>query len=516
MPHWLLASVLLAIAALLTTGALFGQPAALQEAAIDPAHDIPEPKKVDPVQANGPIFVDWPKPDVALVFSGEQDGYLEPCGCAGLENQKGGLRRRFTFLKQLRDQGWPLVGMDTGCQERYVGVQAEIKFDFSLRALTKMDYAAVGLGGDDLRLDLLPIVINLDQKTNSLVSANVGIVDFDSGFTKRFRVVEAGGMKIGVTSVLGKKEIARFQNVSEIKLVDPEQALNQVLPEMRAAGCNQMVLLAQADMEEVKELARRFPEFQWVVAHGVEEPPNAPAKIDGTESHLIEVGHKGMYLAVVGLYKNGPTKFRYQKVPLDHRFADAADIDRMHIEYQKRLETLGWEGLGLKPAAHPSGRKFAGSKVCADCHLTATDIYHKTPHFHATETIEKLKPARHFDPECISCHATGWEPQKYFPFETGFLSLEKTPALIGNGCENCHGPAARHVAAEQGELGLSDDEIEKIRATLRLKIVPNEGNKQGQVFGKVVESCMTCHDLDNSPDFDFQKYWPAVKHAGKD
>src|SRR5262245_7450333 len=57
--------------------------------------------KVDPIEANGRIFEGWQKPDVALVFSGEQNGYLEPCGCAGLENQKGGLKRRFTFIKQL-------------------------------------------------------------------------------------------------------------------------------------------------------------------------------------------------------------------------------------------------------------------------------------------------------------------------------------------------------------------------------------------------------------------------------
>jgi hypothetical protein len=31
-----------------------------------------------------------------------------------------------------------------------------------------------------------------------------------------------------------------------------------------------------------------------------------------------------------------------------------------------------------------------------------------------------------------------------------------------------------------------------------------------------VQMCMECHDQDNSPDFDFQKYWPKVKHEGKD
>ena len=50
------------------------------------------------------------------------------------------------------------------------------------------------------------------------------------------------------------------------------------------------------------------------------------------------------------------------------------------------------------------------------------------------------------------------------------------------------------------------------------KIVENEGNKPGQEYdkGKVVQMCMQCHDLDNSPEFDFQLYWPHVKHVGKD
>jgi hypothetical protein len=478
-----------------------------------------EREKVDPIKANGAIFVDWPKPDVALVFSGEQHGYLEPCGCAGLENQKGGLMRRGTLFKDLRAKGWPLVAMDLGGQEKRTGVQAEMKLDFSYRALEKLGYAAVGFGPEDLRLDLFSIVINLNEAADPLVSANVGIGDFDSGFTKRFKVVDAGGWKIGIVTVLGAKEVAAFKNSSDLVLQDPEQAIVEVLPELRKAGCNQLVLLANAEIEETKALARRFPEFNWVVtARGADEPPKEPTKIEGAKAPLIEVGHKGMYVVVVGLYKNQTPAFRYQRVPLDHRFADAPEVHAMHVEYQKQLEQLGLENLGLRASPHPTGRKFAGSKACADCHTNAMAVFENTPHSHATETIVKLDPPRHFDPECLSCHATGWEPQKYFPFESGFVGLKETPDLVGNGCENCHGPAAEHVAAESGETEAGDDEIEQLRAALRLKIAENEGNKGDQVWkeGGVVDMCMQCHDLDNSPDFDFQEYWPKVKHEGKD
>jgi hypothetical protein len=510
----------LVVAAAAFCGVSFAQSLTSSPSEEEPAGAYAEREKIDPVKVNGEIFVDWPKPDVALVFSGEQDGYLEPCGCAGLENQKGGLKRRFTLLKELRGKGWPVVAMDLGGQEKRSGVQPELKFDFSLRALAKLGYEAVGFGPNDLRMDLLPIVINLDEPNKLLVSANVGIADFDEGMTRRYKIVEAGGMKIGVTSVLGKQDMAGLQNSNDLTLVDPVEALEQVLPKLREANCDQLVLLAHAEPAEAKELARRFREFNWVmVAHGAEEPPKEPTKIEGTNAHMIEAGHKGMYVAVVGLYKNGDTPFRYQRVPLDSRFTDAPEIYQMHVEYQGRLKTLELSGLGLKPVMHPSGREFAGSKVCADCHLSATEVYENTPHFHATETIvSHVDPPRHFDPECLSCHATGWEPQKYFPFQTGFLGLQETPDLVGNGCENCHGPAARHVAAENGEIEATEEEMEKLRAALRLKIVENEGNKPGQVYkeGSVVDMCMNCHDLDNSPDFDFQTYWPKVKHVGKD
>src|SRR6185369_12672474 len=170
----------------------------------------PERKKVDPIAVNGEIFVDWPKPDVALLFSGEQNGYLEPCGCAGLENQKGGLKRRFTFLKGLRDKGWNVVAMDLGGQETRTGVQAIRKVDFSYAALMKMGYAVVGFGPGELKLgvDLTQIVINLDPAKSPLVSANVSLDNFSGPLNKLYKIVEVGGMRIGIVSVLGKKEIA--------------------------------------------------------------------------------------------------------------------------------------------------------------------------------------------------------------------------------------------------------------------------------------------------------------------
>src|SRR4051794_12107144 len=40
------------------------------------------------VERNGAIFQGWKPPKLALVFTGLQQGYIEPCGCSGKDNQK--------------------------------------------------------------------------------------------------------------------------------------------------------------------------------------------------------------------------------------------------------------------------------------------------------------------------------------------------------------------------------------------------------------------------------------------
>ena len=59
------------------------------------------------------LFHDWPnrKPVFVLLLSGQQHGYLQPCGCSPI--QYGGLERRFTFMERLKkERGWQFVSFD--------------------------------------------------------------------------------------------------------------------------------------------------------------------------------------------------------------------------------------------------------------------------------------------------------------------------------------------------------------------------------------------------------------------
>ncbi len=467
-------------------------------------------------EKNQKIVEGWSAPWACLVLTGRQHGYIEPCGCTGLENQKGGLNRRDTLLQSLVERGWDVIPIDAGDQVRRFGRQSEIKYAKTAEAFKLMNYRAVMYGEEELQLSSSELYLTLTDKNGDFnspfVAANVGILEQDR--PDRYKLIQAGGRRIVVTGVLGDDMRKGLQN-PDIMVSPAVASLKKIAPAIQASNASFKVLIAHASLEESRLIAQQVPIFDLVVtAGGFGEPLYKPEAIPGTKSVMLQVGVKGMYAGIVGLYDDPSEPIKYQRVALSSQFEDSPRVMELFARYQKELEQTGLAGLGLRPLSHPSTREFVGSEKCGDCHTIAFDKWKQTPHSHATESIVnppgRGNVPRHFDPECIACHVTGWNPDPEFlsPYVSGYLSLEKSQHLTGSGCENCHGPGSQHVAAESGDIEANNDMLVKLREEMRLTLA----NAQ--------DKCIKCHDIDNSPSFHqdgaFQKYWEQVEHYGKD
>ena len=474
----------------------------------------------DPIQANGLVFEGWPTPQLALIISGEQRGYLEPCGCTGPGKQKGGVMRRHGFIQDLEKKGWPLVMLDMGGQLRRPGIQSIVKFSHAMKALFEIGYSAVALGKDDLAYLtgdnlLLQISETADNAPSMVQFANSAIPDIE-GMTAATRIVEKGGRKIGVTSVLGKSFQAELGDA--VAIIDPAEAIRSALAEFDSKECNLRVLLVNAEWKEALQLAEQFPQFDVVGGCTGYDEASLRETLVGEKTRVVDVGKKGMYLGVIAFFDDAKEPIRFQRVPLDSRWPESeamqsrfkAYVDEVSNLYSQEAADINAsvEGLGLWPALKhdrmefgPTAGAFAGAASCKECHTKAYGKWALSKHAHATESIQKAVPSRIADPECIACHTTGWNPQSFAPYETGFVSLEKTPLLVGNSCENCHGPSQGHIDAEAGK---DMETKQQWREMLKLTTATAEE-----------KVCRKCHDLDNSPQFDFSKYWAQVAHPGK-
>lgn len=470
-----------------------------------------------------PIWESWQKPQLALMLTTEMHGYFEPCGCTS--NQLGGMSRRADLLAKMTDAGWIVRGLDVGGLARRSVLQAQIKFETTLAALRALSYVAIGIGPEELRLDpdfLLSQHIIEDESSLAFLSANLVFYDApDIGTPQQSKIVEAGNIKLGVTSVLSKQLKTEVLPHPVVSWKEPADVLPRILEGFREQGVNLRVLLSQGTPEEAEEYARQFPEFDVILtAEGIGDPnPGDPPKKVGN-TLIISAGRKGKYVGVLGVYpEEAEQRFRYQLVSLEEKdFDDAQAMVDLMQSYQTRLkdeEVVLKDGIS---SPHPSGSTFVGADACGECHTKAFAKWKETPHAHALESLdpthkhkgfERLHGVnRTYDPECLACHVAGWDPTEYIRYKSGFLNREfaqtdeeKTlhKMLAGTQCENCHGPGSRHIALI--EAGESEAARELVRVT---KAQAEKG------------LCERCHDSDNSPKFEFDKYWKLVEHPGLD
>lgn len=465
-----------------------------------------------------PLFDGWNKPALTLILSGEQHGYLEPCGCA--EKQSGGVSRRHDLVKQIQAKGWPVTGLDLGGTVNRNRAQTKLKFQTFLAAMKDMQYSVLNLGPEELKLgaaDLLAFHAP-DEKDPmggvSFVSANVTLFGSpELGTPIRSKVLTLGKHKVGVTSVLGasfRKEIAPEGANVDITIDDPAKALPTALKELQAQKPDLLVLLSHGTLAEGKALAKQFPQFAIVFSSGgVEDPEfDNPQKVG--ETLFVQVGQKGKYTGVIGFFPDdSQNRVRFELIKLtEERFQDSQKmVEHMRL-YQELLKDAALAETE-PPIKHPSGAKFVGTKACAGCHPKAFAVWEKTDHAHAYDSLIKGRPelkarwvSRIHDPECLSCHTTGWHPQDVLRYVGGFESKEKTLQLLHNGCENCHGPGSRHI--QLIDAGQNEAANKEVRLTLA------EAKRS---------HCVTCHDLDNDPHFKsdtFDSYWEKIKHVGRD
>jgi hypothetical protein len=516
------------------------------------------------------FFRDWDKagkPDFVLLLSGQQHGYVLPCGCS--RPQVGGLERRYNLVRLLKERGWQVVALDLGDMPQNQGpyslpnVQGLIKYRYSLLGLQKMGYAAVGIGEYEAALPLFnalgEFALQEHGNAGSPQTLVANLLDRENKFPGQmdsWRLVPAGSTKVGVTSVVGPSVAARIKD-RDVKF-SPSSApvIKAVLKQMGEQGVQIPVLLYQGGSPDPMKIpkpteaiacAEAFPEIPIIVCLSEsDEPPALPREIkhDGKPSTWVfQVGHKGKNVGVVGVWRTGnkarPFEYRYQLVDLSEEFLTPEGeessnpiLGLMETYTQELRGDLKARPGGDYLSRYPQSRHmlqvmaptadqdknatptYVGSEKCKSCHEEAYKVWKNSKHSHAYQTlVDAKRPSlRQYDPECIVCHTVG------FGHQGGFKDAVATKHLKNVGCESCHGPASLHVDNP-------NDKEWAARMNLGWKAPAKEtAAEKARRMDKIDQFCQKCHDIDNDVNWKhdvksgrggFERKWPEVQHYEK-
>jgi hypothetical protein len=466
-------------------------------AAGSPAAATPSPTTTHPTKPQDPA----PQPAIPanvdrirLLVSGAMLGHLEPCGCAS--GQLGGLPRRMQHIGEQNLGGrstYDLLIEGGDMAEGHTELDMQKVFT-ALQVLFGMQhpYDVLGIGKKDLELPFA-------EWTSYLAIAPVVATDLTSTAAewpgKPFLEKQVRGHKIRLLSFTLELPAVMQKDDAPIHLLAPAEAWQRGL--QGADDATLRVLLVHAADTKTRELLPKLdpkPDLVLCFDEGYTEPPAHPELLEGVP--IVYPGTRGRMLLDVSLARlpSGP-RVGYEVLPLQGSKTlpgGGGDPDAKEVLLQHRRQVKADDVLTKMAEQRPTanGASYVGSTTCAGCHQTAYDLWKKTKHGHAWQTLVDAEqdPKRYgwpvtAYPDCVSCHVVGYGET------SGFVTAEKTPYLTDVGCERCHGAGSDHVQSGGKKLL----------------------GKVGGGMASVV--CTQCHDFEQSPDFLYTNKWPLIQHG---
>ena len=409
--------------------------------------------------------------EVLIIYSGNALGELKPCGCDKEEDQ-GGIERRMGYLKQVTAREPNTLLVDLGDNFKESTRQGKLKAQTMMKALAQMRYDAITLGDKDLLygngfLNSLPNI--------PWLSANLQL----EGITlppSRIKVL-ANGLRVLIIA-LADPDLFYASSDSNIKVSDPLAALQR---ELGAAQMNESPDLVVVLTHMPREKGISFldlPGVNIIINSHIEKDSDLidmdPVQKNGRI--FVQPGPLGQKMGElrVHIHPDGNKSFQQRMVRLGSKAPMDPEMTQLYDAYNAEVEELFMATLAAK-RKQKQNRVYATDQTCLTCHSREHDLWSKTGHSRAYAALQEVNKS--FDPECLTCHTTG------FGKPGGFISEIDNPELKNVQCEMCHGARLEHTR-----------------------------NPQGGFAKEARTACGKCHVKKHSPKFDFSRYWPRIRH----
>ena len=429
---------------------------------------------------------------VRIRLTGQLEGRLEPCGCAS--GQLGGLARRSFSLKQDRRYDVLVEGGNL------IKTASLLDLEKMMTALTVLSdqsakYDVLGVGPHDFGVgtDVVSSFyagFGLAAVASDLVADNEIHPDWPTVTHVEKRTEQGSLVRFASLSRLPKDAAKGFE------VLDPQAAWTRALD-----GCPSdafRVLMIHDQRDPCVEIAKRVvpaPDLVLGIGTAPQEPLSAPLRVerpDGTATSIVFSGTRGRYYidVTIGRVQDRTEVTQYDTTALSGSKTAKGAMEDLNVrglllQHRMTVKESGLRKAMAEQRPAPDGRRYIGSQACGTCHQTAFAKWKETRHGGAWETLEKAEagdrygwPVTHY-PDCVACHVVGYGEI------SGFISPTETPHLAGVGCEQCHGPGSEHI----------------------------QNPMAGGLAPANAERCLSCHDYEQSPKFDWTRYWGKVAHG---
>lgn len=422
--------------------------------------------------------------ELPVYFTCDTHGRLEPCGC--FSGQFGGLTRLKTVLDAEAPAGALRVdvGDAAGGREDF----DLIEYGYMLRAFAAMNYDALNMGGREAQFTAAQLRGLKTTSPTPIISANLLDAGTHQPIFDSYRIIQRGAFRVAIIGVLDPR--ATENRGDGVEVGEMESAITRCLGDLRGKA-DLIVLLAFVDEATLTRLAQEFYECKVILGGKVSQPAQALQRENRSLVYFVTNESRALGILRLRLVLGGPLEVAGNEIRLLHdQIPQDAAIRQLAQSYRDEIRHARLavdDENNFEADAVPGVRtvaSYVGTEKCLACHKTAAAVWKTSAHARAFATL--LDRQADADPKCIECHTVG------FGNSSGYRREFKTAKLVDVGCESCHGPGSLHVRQYQGDR--------TVNFTYR-PLGPGD--------------CAKCHYGEFSRPFDWDQFWPAIKH-GKD
>jgi hypothetical protein len=407
--------------------------------------------------------------DVEVFFTSQTRGKLTHCGC--FTGQYGGLARLRSALdsRPVAER----VGVDVGDALEGVEDFHLLKHRQVLKAYAGMGYAALNAGAREASLPAATLRQLGAESPVPFISANLRDDKSGEPLLKPWTITQRAGKRIAFVGVVDPAVLPDGPGEG-VEIEPMETCLARVIPELKGKA-DALVLLAYANETKLSALAGRFYELTAVLGGAVSQP--AQRLLRENRSFVYYTGNEAKsygYLELRMGNEGAVDAGRHEVKLLTDDHPENREILGLLAAYRAESRTTKFHiddparALEGRVPGVRSASDYVGSPACVACHPSAATAWKDSGHARAFDVL--VERGADADPSCIACHTVGFGSPGGYRRE--FADRQFTHVGWASG-----GP----VSFQFRPLGPGD--------------------------------CQKCHHGEFSRPFDWDKFWPRVKHG---
>ncbi len=408
---------------------------------------------------------------LTILFTNNINGELENCLCD--EKPYGALEKIAYQIAEIRKKHDQVLVFDAG--DFYTPFGDVEKNLLVNQAQQIINYDVLTLGDQEFASGVRIFRSIIYPKTNGYQTVNLSFNRKPGSAVKYFKLRD--NTRIAVFGLISNDVFKYYspEKIRGIKIEDPELYLNKKMSEIKEKS-DFIIVLSHLGLEKDQTLAETTEDIDLIIGGHSQNIVLNPIKIK--ETYIVQSGSNGFYL---GQLHVSFTKYKLvesiesKPITITKDLPNHPDVVDLAIknnfkDFRTFLNANKFESV------IPNDALISKPDDCITCHDNEYQAWKKTRHFTSFNTLKKEHKTRRL--KCVACHVSG------FGREDGFINENLTPGLSMITCTECHLTSRQHLSNTKAE------DVKKINNN----------------------TCIHCHDLENDPDFNFEKDIELVKH----